>query len=283
MATYAIGDIQGCFDELQQLLDKIRFDPRKDYLWFAGDLVNRGPKSLEVLRFVKGLGDHAITVLGNHDFHLLALWKGHQRNSKKNDTLAPVLAAADCDELLEWLRRRPLLHHDKGLGITMVHAGLPPQWSLKKALKYAREVEAILRNEQFETFLANMYGNLPDRWSDDLTGWDRIRFMVNSFSRIRFCSNRGRLDLKMKGGLITESADYHPWFRIEGRKSAAEPIIFGHWSTLGLHLENNAVSIDTGCLWGGTLTAMRIDTTPAQFISCDCPGQQRPQQSANRN
>ncbi len=276
MATYAIGDIQGCFDELQQLLDKIHFDPKKDHLWFAGDLVNRGPKSLEVLRFVKGLGDHAVSVLGNHDFHLLALWKGYQRNAKKNDTLAPILAAADCDELLEWLRHRPIFHHDKRLGFSLVHAGLPPQWKLKKARKYAREVEAILRGDQFDTFLANMYGNLPDLWSKNLRGWDRTRFMVNCFSRIRFCTQKGMLDLKMKGGLTTENSGYHPWFQIKGRKSAKNPIIFGHWSTLGLHHENNTHSIDTGCLWGGTLTAMRIDTTPPQFTRCNCSGQQHP-------
>ncbi|NOR52298.1 MAG: symmetrical bis(5'-nucleosyl)-tetraphosphatase [Gammaproteobacteria bacterium] len=276
MATYAIGDIQGCYDELLQLLEKIHFNPNKDHLWFAGDLVNRGSQSLEVLRFIKGLGDHAIVVLGNHDFHLLALWKGYQRNSKENDSLAPILAAPDRDELLEWLRHRPLLHHDHKLNISLVHAGLPPQWTLKKALKYAREVEEILRKEPFEAFLANMYGNLPDQWSDDLIGWNRIRLMVNCFTRIRFCSTKGRLDLNMKGGLKTENPDYHPWFQIEGRKSRKNRIIFGHWSTLGLHHENNATSIDTGCLWGGTLTAMRIDTPTPQFISYNCPGQQQP-------
>lgn len=276
MAIYAIGDIQGCFDELQQLLKKIQFNPEKDYLWFAGDLVNRGPKSLEVLRFIKGLGNRAISVLGNHDFHLLALWKGHQRNSKENDTLAPILAADDCDELLEWLRQRPLFHHDKKLGISLVHAGLPPQWTLKKALKYAREVEAVLRGSQFDEFLANMYGNLPNRWSDELQGWDRIRFMVNCFSRIRFCSQSGELDLKMKGGPAEEDSQYHPWFRIDGRKSIDNPIIFGHWSTLGIHHENNTISIDTGCLWGGTLTAIRVDAPTLEFISYDCPGQQKP-------
>ena len=276
MAIYAIGDIQGCYDELQQLLDMIHFNPQKDQLWFAGDLVNRGPKSLEVLRFIKGLGEHAISVLGNHDFHLLALWKGHQRNSNRNDTLAPILSAPDCDELLNWLRHRPLLHHDTRHGLTLVHAGLPPQWTLKKALKYAREVEAVLRSEKYEEFLANMYGNQPDQWSEDLIGWERIRFMVNCFSRIRFCSEEGKLNLKMKGGPTTESGGYHPWFKIDGRKSESDPIIFGHWSTLGLHHENNVISIDTGCLWGGTLTAMRIDTPTLQFVRCDCPGQQRP-------
>ena len=276
MATYVIGDIQGCYDELRQLLKKIQFNKEQDTLWFAGDLVNRGPKSLEVLRFVKGLGKSAITVLGNHDLHLLALWKGHQKNTKENNTLAPILAAPDCDELMEWLRNRPLMFHDVELGFSLLHAGLPPQWSHKKALKYAREVEAVIRGDHFDEFIANMYGNKPDHWSEDLIGWERIRFMVNCFTRIRFCTSKGVLDLKMKGGLKSENPDYHPWFRITERKSANTPIIFGHWSTLGLHQENNTFSIDTGCLWGGSLTAMRIDTPQPQFIGYDCAGQQKP-------
>jgi len=270
MATYAIGDIQGCYDELQQLLEQIAFNPKKDHLWFAGDLVNRGPKSLEVLRFVKGLGDSATTVLGNHDFHLMALWKGYQRNAKENDSLSAVLSASDCDELLEWLSHQPLMHHDAALGYSLVHAGLPPQWSIKQALKYSAEVEAVLKGDQLDEFFTNMYGDKPNRWSEDLQGWDRIRFIVNCFTRIRFCNANGKLDLKMKGGLKSATEKFLPWFQIADRKSYKNPIIFGHWSTLKGHRAKNIYAIDTGCLWGGSLTALRIDTPSPVTHECHC-------------
>ncbi|MCW8827371.1 MAG: symmetrical bis(5'-nucleosyl)-tetraphosphatase [Gammaproteobacteria bacterium] len=276
MATYAIGDIQGCFDELQQLLKQIDFNPETDHLWFAGDLVNRGPKSLEVLRFVKGLGESATTVLGNHDLHLLALWRGFQRNAKENDSLAPILNAADCDDLLEWLSQQPLMHHDADLGYALVHAGLPPQWSIKKALKYAAEVEAVLTSNRLDEFFTNMYGDKPNRWSKNLEGWERIRFIVNCFTRIRFCTARGKLNLKMKGGLGSATEEYLPWFQIPGRKSRKHPIIFGHWSTLQGHYEENIYAIDTGCLWGGSLTALRIDTPLAITHECHCHEFQKP-------
>jgi bis(5'-nucleosyl)-tetraphosphatase (symmetrical) len=276
MATYAIGDIQGCFDELQQLLERIAFDPQVDHLWFAGDLVNRGPRSLEVLRFVKGLGDSAITVLGNHDLHLLALWKGYQRNAKDNSSLAAVLAAPDCDELLQWLCQRPLMHHDAALGFTLVHAGLPPQWNVAMALDYAAEVEAILAGDQSDQFFANMYGDKPNRWSDELEGWERARFIINALTRIRFCSIRGKLDLKMKGGLKSATEKYRPWFQITDRKSIDQPIIFGHWSTLKGHRADNIYAIDTGCLWGGRLSALRIDSPFPITYECYCHESQKP-------
>lgn len=276
MATYAIGDLQGCYDDLQRLLKKIDFDPQRDHLWFAGDLVNRGPKSLEVLRFVKGLGDHAVSVLGNHDLHLLAVWQHTHRHFKSNDTLQSILSAEDGTELLEWLRHQPLMHHDKKLGYAMIHAGLPPKWSLKKALKRAQEVESVLRGDHFRDFLENMYGNKPRRWKKSLEGWDRLRFIVNCFTRLRFCSPDGKLQLADKGSPGSQEEGYLPWFMVPNRKSRNQRIVFGHWSTLGLHLADGVRSIDTGCLWGGKLTALRLDDGSEEIIAIDCPGEKMP-------
>ncbi len=199
MSTYAIGDIQGCFEPLQALLEKVDFDPAHDRLWFTGDLVNRGPHSLETLRFVRDLGDAAVTVLGNHDLHLLAVWRDRQRHFKNNDTLGPIFEAHDGDELLEWLRHQPLMHHDAELGYSLLHAGLPPQWDIHQAQTHAREVEAVLRGERFEGFLEHMYGNQPAKWHDELEGWDRLRFIVNCFTRLRFCTAKGKLEFDSKG------------------------------------------------------------------------------------
>lgn len=274
MSTYAIGDIQGCYDELQQLLELIEFNPKKDRLWFAGDLVNRGPKSLETLRFVKGLGDRAITVLGNHDLHLLALWQHKHKHFKSNDSLKPVLAAKDGEELLQWLRYRPLMHYDKKLDYAMLHAGLPPQWSRKKALGYAAEVEEVLRGKKFHEFLGHMYGNKPERWSDNLKGWDRLRFIVNCFTRMRFCHPDGTLDFKHKGALANAPSGYLPWFEIEKRRSRKQRLVFGHWSALGLLQKDNVNAIDTGCLWGGELTALNLKS--GKISSLNCKGFRRP-------
>ncbi len=268
MATYAIGDIQGCYDQLQQLLDKIGFDPARDTLWFAGDLVNRGPQSLEVLRFVKSLGERAITVLGNHDLHLLAVWQDKHHHFKSNDTLLPVIRAADRDELLEWLRRRPLLHYDAGLDYLLVHAGLPPQWDTETAMRCAREVETTLRGEQFRDFLENMYGNKPKRWSEQLGGWDRLRFAVNCFTRLRFCTAEGELDFHHKGKPGGDDTEVLPWFKVPGRRNRGQRILFGHWSTLGLYADDNVRAIDTGCLWGGALTALRLDDDSVTQLAC---------------
>lgn len=274
MAVYAIGDVQGCFDELQALLEKLAFNPQHDRLWFAGDLVNRGPLSLETLRFIKGLGDAAISVLGNHDLHLLAAAGGYPI---KNDdhTLDAVLNAPDRDELIGWLRLQPLLHHDAALGFTLVHAGLPPQWDLSLAQQCAAEVETQLRGDGMADLLANMYGNKPKRWADDLNGYDRLRFIINCFTRLRFCDPGGRLNFKSKGAPGSQTAGFYPWYEIPGRASRELNIIFGHWSTLREYGQPGIYPIDSACLWGGELTALRIDTEP-QRINLPCPGQQAP-------
>lgn len=269
MATYAIGDIQGCYDELQQLLELIDFDPAKDRLWFAGDLVNRGPKSLQTLRFVKGLGETATSVLGNHDLHLLAVWQNKQRHFKPSDSLSEIFRADDGEELLEWLRRQPLMHYDAGLDMAMLHAGLPPQWDRDQALACAAEVEEVLRGPKFHEFLGHMYGNKPALWSDKLKGWDRLRFIVNCFTRLRFCTNEGKLDFKHKGMPGEGEHGYMPWFELPGRRSRDLPIVFGHWSTLGLYQQNNVHAIDTGCLWGGSLTALELETMTVHTLPCN--------------
>jgi bis(5'-nucleosyl)-tetraphosphatase (symmetrical) len=274
MPTYAIGDVQGCYDELRQLLDTLRFDPGIDTVWFTGDLVNRGPDSLATLRFVKQLGAHAVTVLGNHDLHLLAVAHGHLRYHRK-DSFHDVLIAPDRDELLDWLRHQPLLHHDAGLGYTMIHAGLPPQWDFVTAQRCAAELEETLRGKDYVTYLGKMYGNEPDRWSETLTGWKRLRFITNCFTRLRFCDGMGRLALEEKGAPGSQPAGYRPWFTVPGRASADLKLVFGHWSTLGPCAEPNVFPLDTGCLWGGKLTALRLDGPP-QWVSIDCPGARRP-------
>lgn len=271
MAVYAIGDIQGCFDELKKLLDVIEFDAERDVLWFTGDLVNRGPKSLEVLRFVKSLGERALTVLGNHDLHLLAVTQGHEQYHLK-DTFDDVLAAPDRAELVDWLRRRPLLHHDAALGMTLVHAGLPPQWDLSLAKTCAAEIEVVLRGADFSDYLKHMYGNEPARWSEQLSGWERLRFITNCFTRLRFCDAQGHLALEEKGAPDSATADYYPWFAVPGRRSADLNIVFGHWSTLGPYADKGVYPLDTGCLWGGSLTAMRIDSKGHERFNVSCPG-----------
>lgn len=260
MATYAIGDVQGCYDELQALLDYLKFDRKRDQLWFTGDLVNRGPRSLDVLRLVSGLGDAAITVLGNHDLHLLALASVPGAKGKALDTLDEVLAAPDRDELLSWLRHQPLLHHDAQLGYTMVHAGLPPQWDLAQAQTCAKEVSSTLRAPQFYRVLfSHMYGDKPDQWSEDLRGMERLRFITNCFTRLRFCDAEGHLKLKFKGPPDAVGAGIYPWFRAPKRRSKSLRIVFGHWSALGFHDGDGVLGLDTGCVWGGSLCAMRLD------------------------
>lgn len=266
MATYAIGDIQGCYDELQQLLEHLDFDETRDQLWFVGDLVNRGPKSLEVLRFVKSLGEAAITVLGNHDLHLLALAYGNPRH-KNSSNLNDVLAATDRDELIHWLRHRPLLHRDKSLAFSMVHAGLAPQWSMKTARACAREVEKVLRGDQHIEYFLNMYGNDPKRWNEDLKGMDRWRFITNCFTRLRYCAPDGSLLLQLKGMPGENTHKHYPWFAHPQRASRKKRILFGHWSTLGYQVSHNTWALDSGCLWGGQLTALRIDPFATQ-LSC---------------
>lgn len=269
MAVYAIGDIQGCFDELQRLLEHLDFDPAKDRLWFTGDLVNRGPKSLATLRFVKSLGDRAITVLGNHDLHLLAVNEG-LNSTRKKDTLDKTLHAADAPELLDWLRHRPLLHYDKTLKTILVHAGLPPQWTLKRARKNAAKVEKKLRGSKYREFLANMYGNQPNQWSKDLSGMNRLRFITNALTRLRYCTPSGKMDFDHKLAPGTQPELLLPWFRVPERRSMDTRIVFGHWSTAGYLFENNVIALDTGCIWGGNLTAIRLDSPHSHPTSVSC-------------
>ena len=256
MAVYAIGDIQGCYDEFRRLLDQLDFSPGADRLWLTGDLVNRGPGSLATLRFVRELGEHAITVLGNHDLHLLAVAAG--REPRAGDTLAPILAAPDRDELLAWLAGRPLLHEDPLLRFSMVHAGLPPQWDMARARIEARAVEGALV-EAPAAFLSAMYGDEPDRWLPGLRGVDRLRFAVNCFTRLRYCTNDGRLLLKLKGPPESAPAGAVPWYAATQRLTRGERIVFGHWSALGYRVAIDTYSLDTGCVWGGSLTAIRLD------------------------
>jgi bis(5'-nucleosyl)-tetraphosphatase (symmetrical) len=275
MAIYAIGDVQGCFDEMRTLLKEIDFHVGRDQLWFTGDLVNRGPKSLEVMRFVKGLAGDAVTVLGNHDLHLLAVAEGRDRY-RYNDTFDDVLNAPDGDELLDWLRHRPLLHHDARLGYTLIHAGLPPQWDLAQAEACAAEVEAVLRGRRYGEYFEHMYGNQPELWSDDLTGWERLRFITNCFTRLRYCDKDGRLALEEKGAPGSQTNGYLPWFAVPGRRSAGLNIVFGHWSTLGERADAGAYPLDTGCVWGGSLTALRLDGEP-RWYRIPCPRLSEPE------
>ncbi|NEV62051.1 symmetrical bis(5'-nucleosyl)-tetraphosphatase [Thiorhodococcus minor] len=275
MPSYAIGDIQGCHTELRRLLDQLAFDPKRDRLWLVGDLVNRGPHSLEVLRLVRDLGDAATVVLGNHDLHLLAVAAGNNKHAKKS-TLEAVLEAPDRDELLDWLRHRPVLHHDDTLALTMIHAGLPPQWDLAQARECARELESALRGADYRAFLQEMYGNQPSLWSPHLRGVERLRFITNCLTRLRYCEQDGSLALKEKGQLGSQRPGRLPWFQMPGRLSRDDRIIFGHWSTLGFWAGENVWAIDSGCLWGGALTALRLDETPLRAVQLDCPGELEP-------
>jgi len=265
MATYAIGDLQGSNSSLQKLLANISFDAGRDRLWFVGDLVNRGTESLQCLRFVRSLGDGAVTVLGNHDLHLLCVADGAAR-LRNGDTLQPVLDAPDREELLDWLRCRPMMHIE-GEHV-LVHAGLLPQWSVGEAKALAQEVESALRGAGRRDFLAAMYGNRPDCWSEGLKGFDRLRVIVNAMTRMRLCTPGGRMEFSHKGEPANYPAGYLPWFDVPLRKSAASTVICGHWSALGLKVEHNLLGLDTGCLWGGALTAVRLEDRTIFQVSC---------------
>ena len=262
MATWAIGDVQGCAAELEALLDRIGYSPARDRLWFVGDLVNRGPRSLDVLRLVAGLGDSAVVVLGNHDLHLLAAARGAGLRDG-DESLAPVLAAPDRARLLDWLQSRRMLHHDPALGRVMIHAGLPPQWTLDSARGCAADLEQVLQGEASGAFFARMYGNQPDLWRDDLEGMDRLRFTVNALTRLRACDAEGRMLLKLKGPVARLPPGTMPWFRVPGRRTAGHRVVCGHWSALGYHDADGVLALDTGCVWGGTLTARRLDADDA--------------------
>ncbi|MGA7965932.1 MAG: symmetrical bis(5'-nucleosyl)-tetraphosphatase [Gammaproteobacteria bacterium] len=272
MAVFAIGDVQGCADALKRLLERVRFDPAEDHLWFAGDLVNRGSQSLEVLRFVRGLGERAISVLGNHDLHLIAMAHGAREVS---DQLKPVLAAEDGLELIEWLRARPLLWHDTKLGYVLVHAGLDPSWTLDAAQAYAHEVEQVLAGEDCAELLRGMYGNKPARWSDNLKGIERQRAIINIFTRMRYVQADGTLDFEHNGAPGTQPPELMPWFKAPNRANADVHILCGHWSTLGEVDTPHIYPLDTGCVWGGKLTAMRLDGE-GRWFAIPCPQTLKP-------
>ncbi len=272
MATYAIGDLQGCFEPLERLLASIAFDRARDRLWFVGDLVNRGPDSLACLRFVRSLGESAVTVIGNHDFHLLCVAEGVER-TRKRDTLDEVLAAPDRDELLAWLRTRPLMHVEREFAL--VHAGLVPAWTVARARSLAGEVEAELRGASYRDFLARLYGDEPARWSDDLRGTDRLRAVVNAMTRLRVCDASGAMVLGFKGEpgeAMTEGCT--PWFDMPGRRSADHAIVCGHWSALGICTRRDLLSLDSGCVWGRGLTAVRLEDRA--LFQVDCRGMAGP-------
>jgi bis(5'-nucleosyl)-tetraphosphatase (symmetrical) len=274
LSRYAIGDVQGCADELKALLGRCHFSADRDELWFVGDLVNRGPQSLETLRFVRALGANATVVLGNHDLHLLALAYGSKRKPKEGDTLDEILAAPDRDQLLEWLVGRPLAVFDEPRQDFLVHAGLVPEWTPRDAARLAREVEAVLR-EDARTLFDAMYGNKPEKWSESLRGMDRLRFVINVFTRMRFCRRDGTVDLKMKGAPGEQAAGFLPWFDVPERQSRDVRVVCGHWSTLGFRKRPDLLALDTGCVWGGALTAVNLDAD-VEPVQLPCGGHQQP-------
>lgn len=275
MSVYAVGDLQGCLQPLQCLLKEVAFDPAKDRLWLVGDLVNRGPQSLATLRFLYAMRDSLICVLGNHDLHLLAVAHNRER-LKKADTLQEILDAPDRDELLNWLRQQPLLHYDAERDTLLVHAGIPPQWTLSKALKRAAEVQDALRDDtRLPLFLEGMYGNQPARWDKGLRGIERLRVITNYLTRMRFCSADGSLELKSKEGLDSAPAGFAPWFSYANRKTRKHKIIFGHWAALeGRCSQPNLFALDSGCVWGGAMTLLNLDSGAKHL--CHCHAQQRP-------
>lgn len=262
MARWAIGDVQGCCTELDELLARLRFNADRDLLWFTGDLVNRGPHSLATLRRVSALADNAIVVLGNHDLHLLAAAHVPGHKLRRSDTLGEVLAASDRDRLLGWLIERPLAHYDRAHQDLLVHAGLVPQWDAQQAAQLAGEVALGLRRDP-RALLESMYGDQPDQWDEALSGTARLRFIINVLTRIRVCTVQGRIDLRQKGGPDEAQAPWIPWFAVRGRASAATRIVFGHWSALGFYRAEGLLGLDTGCVWGGALTAVNLDDPEA--------------------
>ncbi len=255
MATYVLGDIQGCYREFRSLLDAVGFNREQDKLWFVGDLINRGPNNIDTLRFVMDLPD-SVVVLGNHDLHFLAIARGHAR-PKGKDSITDLLAAPDLADLCNWLRQQPLMHIDHSRKTVMVHAGLPPCWDTPTCRARAREVEAILQGNDPDTFFAEMYGNEPATWSDSLTGNDRLRLITNYFTRLRFCKPDGTLELDSKE-TEAPAGGYLPWYDLP--RPDDYTIVFGHWAAIqGITGNPRAISVDTGCVWGRQLTALRLD------------------------
>jgi len=265
MSTYAVGDVQGCYDQLRRILDSVAFDPAHDTLWLVGDLVNRGPQSLETLRYARGLGERAITVLGNHDLNLLAVAEG-LRKRHRGDTIGDILDAPDRDELLQWLRTRKLAH--AGAGYAMVHAGFLPQWTVARAVKLAGEVESELGGDDYRELLRNMYGNAPVAWDDALTGYERLRVIVNAMTRLRLCDANGSMEFSHRAAPVDMPSGFMPWFDVPGRRSRGTPIVCGHWAALGLTVRTDLAAIDTGCVWGRDLSAMRLEDRRVYQCAC---------------
>ena len=277
MATYAIGDVQGCYPELQQLLEKLQFDTARDRLWFCGDLVNRGGQSLLTLRLIHSLRENCIITLGNHDLSLLSIAQRRpEAQARVNPELREVLFAEDAPVLFEWLRSQKLLHHDAGLNWTMIHAGLSPAWTLRQAQEAAREVERELSSPRHPKLLRNLFGNRPATWSNRLQGLERQRATINMLTRMRYCDVNGRIDFDAKGTPGTQKPGLYPWFSVPGVRQRKLRIVCGHWSTLGRFVGCGVHAIDTGCVWGGQLTAMQLDGPEPRYISVEAqPGRQR--------
>jgi bis(5'-nucleosyl)-tetraphosphatase (symmetrical) len=270
MAVYAIGDIQGCYKQFKKLVKRTGYKPGNDSLWLCGDLVNRGPQSADVLRYIMDLGDAAHCVLGNHDLNLLAV-ANDARKLKPTDSLRDVLDAPDAPELLEWLRRRPLLHADKNIKVCMVHAGLHPDWTIKNARKLADELKETLRSKKrFREYLHRMYGNQPERWDNSLRSWERLRFLTNVMTRMRYLDEKMGLELTLSCAPGRQPEGYHPWFTYPSRRKGSWRVVFGHWSTLGLHEHRDVICLDSGCLWGGFLTAVRLDCSKPEYYAVSC-------------
>ncbi|MDH5481099.1 MAG: symmetrical bis(5'-nucleosyl)-tetraphosphatase [Nitrosomonas sp.] len=268
MATYVIGDLQGCYSSFQQLLERVCFNPQQDKLWLVGDIVNRGPESLSLLRFLKQAGNAVIMVLGNHDIHLLMVAAGLAK-SHSNDTIQPILDARDSDELLYWLRQQRLFYAEGDYA--MVHAGLLPDWSIAQAEQLAQEVETALRQDDYQKIFSQLYGNEPDYWCDDWVGCERLRVIINAMTRMRICSPAGKMNFAFKGNLADIPTGYLPWFGVPKRASQATTIVCGHWSALGLYVRDNLIALDSGCVWGGQLTAIRLEDR--KVFQTPCVGQ----------
>lgn len=268
MATYAVGDLQGCLQPLKSLLANVSFDPAKDKLWLVGDLVNRGPESLETLRFVKSLGNSAVVVLGNHDLHLLAIYFGIRTVS---NSLREVIDAPDVDELMDWLSQQPLIHIDHDLKFAMSHAGILPTWSLSEAQTYSDEVSKVLRSKKAKKFLGRMYGDSPRRWRDGLTGMKRLRAIVNAFTRMRFCTASGKLDFDASDTMEPPSKKYKPWFKFDNPGLQGYRLVFGHWAVLEGRVDVPGIDgLDTGCVWGRSMTLMCLDDGAKYSVDCGC-------------
>jgi bis(5'-nucleosyl)-tetraphosphatase (symmetrical) len=269
MTHYVIGDLQGCLKPLEKLLTKISFSSRHDHLVFCGDLVNRGPDSLGTLRFIKSLGNSATVTLGNHDLHLLSAAQSGDFGSK--DTLQDIVNAPDCADLLAWLLRQPLAWQDKRSGVLVIHAGVAPQWDRAQTLALAQEASAALVGAHGKNFLAEMYGNEPDLWDEALTGISRLRFIINCLTRLRYCDENGRIHLNPKGAPGSQPAGLMPWFEVPWRRTRQDTLICGHWSTLGqIHWpQSNLYGLDTGCVWGGSLTALNLDSRELVSVACE--------------